>query len=109
MRYTIFQPQSIHELGHRENQEDSLYPPQKTATTADRLFIVCDGMGGHDSGEVASSLVTDVISSFLQEKMQTDEPLTDELLQDAIDAHGLRWNAERGEYEPIEEGANYDT
>ena len=86
MRYTIFQPQSIHELGHRENQEDSLYPPQKTATTADRLFIICDGMGGHDSGEVASSLVTDVISSFLKEKMQTDEPLTDELLQDAIDA-----------------------
>lgn len=41
--------------------------------------------------------------------LTTNADLEERQLQDAIDAHGLRWNEERGEYEPIEEGASYDT
>lgn len=48
---------SIWEQGPRPKQEDSIYPAHNNATTADRLFILCDGMGGHSSGEVASSTV----------------------------------------------------
>lgn len=39
------------------HQEDSIFPAFGQATDASRLFILCDGMGGHDAGEVASSTV----------------------------------------------------
>lgn len=63
----IYQPYSIHELGRRKNQEDSIFPVKGEATTDDRTFIVCDGMGGHDSGEVASSTVCDSFAAHMKE------------------------------------------
>ena len=48
----IFQPQAMHQIGKRSNQEDAIFPKLGNATENDRLFIVCDGMGGHESGEV---------------------------------------------------------
>lgn len=47
--------------GHvRQNNEDSFYANDKRG-----LWIVCDGMGGHQEGNFASHLVTDIF-----EKMQ---------------------------------------
>jgi protein phosphatase len=34
--------------------------------TADRLFVVADGMGGHKAGEVASQLAVDELSAFFR-------------------------------------------
>ena len=53
MKIEILQPQGINEIGNRQNQEDSLFPSVELATADDRLFMVCDGMGGHEHGEVA--------------------------------------------------------
>ncbi len=46
MKFTINTPLAIHELGKRQNQEDAIYPVIGNATADDRLFLVCDGMGG---------------------------------------------------------------
>ncbi len=42
---------------------------------ADGLFIVCDGMGGHKSGEVASSLAVEAMVRFI-ERSNEDRELT---------------------------------
>ena len=77
----------MHELGQRENQEDSLFPSLDQQTQDDRLFILCDGMGGHEKGEVASSTVCEAMSKTILSRWNTDEPLSDALLQQALDDH----------------------
>lgn len=84
MRIKIYQPLAIHELGKRVNQEDSIYPIEGNATEDDRLFLLCDGMGGHEHGEVASQSVCKSLSSFLLQHAVASEGLEDKLLSDAL-------------------------
>ena len=84
MRIMIYQPLAIHELGKRANQEDSIYPIEGKATENDRLFLLCDGMGGHEHGEVASQSICKSLSSFLLQHAVASEGLEDKLLSDAL-------------------------
>lgn len=86
MHILIAPPQALQELGARQNQEDALFPAFGQATADDRLFLVCDGMGGHDHGEVASQTVAEAIGNYIPQHMQAGLPLRDELLADAIAA-----------------------
>lgn len=86
MHILIAPPQALQELGARQNQEDALFPAFGQATADDRLFLVCDGMGGHDHGEVASQTVAETIGNYITQHMQAVLPLRDELLTDAITA-----------------------
>lgn len=62
---------SIQEFGQRKDshgnphQEDSMFPEAGKQSDSDRLFILCDGMGGHDAGEVASMTVCDAMSKSI--------------------------------------------
>lgn len=84
MRIQIYQPLAIHELGKRANQEDSIYPIKGKATEKDRLFLLSDGMGGHEHGEVASQSICKSLSSFLLQHAVASEGLEDKLLSDAL-------------------------
>lgn len=82
MKYKIFQPLAIHEIGQRKNQEDTIFPAKGVATTDNRLFMVCDGMGGHEHGEVASGILCKAVSDFFAE--DTDGFVSDIDVKDAI-------------------------
>lgn len=49
----------------REHNEDSLL-------VAPPLFVVCDGMGGHEAGEVASEIAINTISRLAPTKLDAD-------------------------------------
>ncbi len=77
---------NLQELGQRQNQEDSLFPALGKSTINDRLFVLCDGMGGHEKGEVASATVCETISSTILSAWHSDEALRDELFLQALSA-----------------------
>lgn len=77
---------SLQELGQRSNQEDSIYPALGQIIPNNDLFILCDGMGGHDCGEVASQTVCQAMSSFILENPDTDFEPALEAAYDALDA-----------------------
>ncbi len=81
----------IWEQGPREKQEDSMFPAYGKASEDDRLFILCDGMGGHSAGEVASSTVCEAMGrSILSRCPEVEGGFTDDdfraALADAYDA-----------------------
>jgi protein phosphatase len=53
-----------------ETQVSKLETPSGKTVHARNLYILCDGMGGHAGGEIASALATDTIRSYFKSKWQ---------------------------------------
>ncbi len=64
MTITIGKPWAVCEKGGRQNNEDSIYPLPETVGSNKKLFLVCDGVGGSEKGEVASSLACESFQTF---------------------------------------------
>ncbi|MCM1111334.1 MAG: protein phosphatase 2C domain-containing protein [Clostridium sp.] len=84
---------SIWEFGQRKDsdgnphQEDCTYPLPNDLKDSDRTFILCDGMGGHDAGEVASATVCQAMGDYiLNDGHDAEGIFTDDDLLGAINA-----------------------
>lgn len=82
--YTIYEFGQRTDANGQPHQEDALYPVQGKARNDTMVFVVCDGMGGHEAGEVASAVVSRAAGDFLTRAIMNGEPCTDTLIEDAI-------------------------
>lgn len=55
-------PVFLNEIGNRSNNEDAVYP--KVPNKKSNLFLVCDGVGGQNKGEEASSIACEAFSEY---------------------------------------------
>jgi protein phosphatase len=65
MQIILNPPFALNETGGGSNNEDCIFPEKGKATAGDTFFLVCDGIGGQDNGEVASRTVCDSFAAFL--------------------------------------------
>jgi len=66
MAISIHKPVGLSEKGTRPNNEDALSPIKEFASKNDRLFMVCDGIGGAEKGEAASALTIQSIRKYFK-------------------------------------------
>lgn len=74
MNITIGKPCAISEKGGRLNNEDSIYPLPETVESDQKLFLVCDGVGGAEKGEVASALACESFQTYFSAFLEDKEP-----------------------------------
>lgn len=85
--YSIWEYGSRTDSAGNPHQEDSIYPRHGDPGASDsRLFVLCDGMGGHDAGEIASAAVCEAIASEINSSMRDGDIFSEADLQAAIDA-----------------------
>lgn len=83
MNITLGMPYAICERGKRPNNEDAIFPSSsQTIERSQRLFVVCDGVGGAEKGEIASSLACESFQIFFSTFMEEDA--TDDLIRKAV-------------------------
>lgn len=83
MKITIHSPVGFNETGGRSNNEDTIHPQVGEALASDRLFLVCDGVGGEHRGEVASALACQSLSHFTAQFKGAE--MTLEVVKQALD------------------------
>ncbi|MDL2277525.1 protein phosphatase 2C domain-containing protein [Parabacteroides sp. OttesenSCG-928-G07] len=77
MNITVGKPNAISEKGGRLNNEDFISPPPEAVSTMQRLFLVCDGVGGAEKGEIASTLACESIRTFFDSFLEEENPSYD--------------------------------
>lgn len=71
----------------RTRNEDACYPPSGTTgkVTPETLTIVCDGVGGHEGGDVASRIAIEAISGHLQPFLHPRDGVSFDTLSSALE------------------------
>ena len=64
---------SYTDLGGRKNNEDAFITSQKDKAF---LYVVADGLGGHDSGELASKIAVNEIKNFFDADPYSFDPVS---------------------------------
>lgn len=90
MKTKISTPLAFSEIGRKDNQEDRVCPEIDALTDQQRCLVLCDGMGGHERGEVAAEIVSKNLwanlDKLVRENGDIDERLFNVALSKTFDA-----------------------
>lgn len=93
MSIRIKQPEALYETGERELNEDFIFPLMNEASTEEKIFIVADGEGGAQAGDVGSKLLALTMAKYFQHpgpKGEVSQEFLDQALkisEGALSAH----------------------
>ena len=76
MNITLHPALSLNEQGKRDNNEDSIYPDRTDRNPVEGLFMVCDGVGGNEKGEVASRLACHAFAEYIAQNKSSQYGLS---------------------------------
>ena len=79
MKITLEQPLFFQGQGRREYQED-----RYKISESGRYFIVCDGMGGHQDGDIAAQTVCNALATYFDVKPPENYVITTEYFDKAV-------------------------
>lgn len=72
MKFNLRKPLGYSHIGRKDQQEDAVWPLFSEVTAEQRCFVLCDGVGGSEHGEVASQnssrLIGEHLSSVIKKK-----------------------------------------
>ena len=84
MNITIRRPLGYSQIGRKDRQEDAVWPIFNDVTASDRCFVLCDGVGGSEHGEVASQVSSRVIGEYLASVIRQKDAVTAEDVNAAV-------------------------
>lgn len=82
----------------RKINQDSVFATEEAVGSLPNLFVVADGMGGHNAGDFASRFAVNSITEYIRESSEKN-PVR--LLQDAIGSANAGIIAEAAEHEEL--------
>ena len=82
MIITAGKPCAVTDKGGRRNNEDAIFPMPESANSNQEIFMVCDGVGGNERGEVASNLACESINTYISTFVDKDP--TKEVIEKAV-------------------------
>lgn len=74
------------------NNEDAIYPNNEAVSVNDRLFLVCDGVGGSNKGEIASSVACDAIQTYFRTFIDPEEAFDSAFIEKAVRYTEIRFD-----------------
>lgn len=96
MAINIHQIVSLNKQGKRKYNQDAIFPRDEESALTDRIFMVCDGVGGGNRGEIASQIVSECFPKYALNLAADSPPIdlvdqalmaTEQRLTDYIDEH----------------------
>lgn len=84
MKISIRKPIGYSQIGRKDQQEDAVWPLFSDVSPNNRCFVLCDGVGGSEHGEIASQTSSRIIGEYLTKILKENQAVSEADLHEAV-------------------------